>query len=691
MSAPLPPLAVAPLVSDWVSFAPDGGVDLRSGRVELGQGITTALLQMAADELDVPVTALRITQGYTGRVPAEGPTVGSLSVTFGGQSLRLAASAARALMLGHAAGLLQTTANDLTVAEGEILRGGVETGLSYARLAGEVDLARPVMDHAAPKPASARRVAGQSVPRVDLPARLGAGFLLHDMDLPGLWHGRVVQPPALDAVADEVDEAALGGGARLVRAGQFIGVAAPEEYTALREARRLAGRLTWQHAAPGDLHPVDALTGAVVAEETLYDSDALDAGGAPITVSVTKPPIAHASIGPSCAVARWEGDALTVWAHSQNVFALRASLAEVLGHPVEQITVIFVPGAGCYGHNSSDDVALDAALMARACGHPVRALWQRQDEFSHAPFNPAMRTTVTARLNEDGRIVSYDAAVVSPTHSTRPVGADEPNLRAQQFLPNARPMGPGNDAPQPQGGADRNVVPGYAIPAVRVRRLRPAHVPYRHSAMRGLGAFTNVIALELLMEQCAEAAGQYAVAFRLAHLDDPRARAVIEGAVGMAGPRTAGDGVGYGLGYARYKNSAGYMACLARVEIEDEVRVTDVWSAADVGEAVSPDGTINQIEGGIVQAISWALKEEVQFAGARNVTQSWEDYPILRFSEVPRLHTRLIGPQDATPLGAGEISSGPAGAAVVNAVRDALGVVPDRLPLTRHALVRMLS
>ena len=483
----------------------------------------------------------------------------------------------------------------------------------------------------------------------------------------------------------------LQGGAELIRDGQFLGVVSTDEFTALSEARRLAKLITWTHSAPAELHPIDGLDGDIASSETLYDSTDFDADFTEVSVTVTKPTLSHGSIGPSCAVARWDGDALTVWAHSQNVFALKASLARVLSHPKDKITVIFVPGAGCYGHNSSDDVALDAALMARAVGRPVRVLWQRQDEFQHAPLNPAMKTQVTARLDDAGRLVAYNAIVTSPPHSTRPAGKAEPNLRAQQFISDPMPMGPGNDAPQPQGGADRNVVPGYAIPAVRVVRQRPAYVPYRNSAMRGLGAFTNVIALEQLMESCAAQAGQDSIAYRLAHLDDPRAIAVIETVREMVGARDGGDDVGYGVGYAQYKNMAGYIACIARVVVSDDVRVTDVWSAADVGEAISPDGTINQIEGGIVQAISWALKEEISFAGGQNLTQSWEDYPILGFSEVPRMQTRLIGPTDAPPLGAGEISSGPAGAAVVNAVRHVLGVVPDQLPLSRHALVALLS
>ena len=684
-----PPLQAFPLISDWLSFTEMGGVDLLSGRVELGQGIATALIQIAADELDIDMNTINLIQGHSEISPAEGPTVGSLSITFGGQSIRIASAAARALMLETAAGLLQTTASALTVRAGGIFKDGLETSLSYASLSRSVDLFVVAIDYAEPKSAIDRRITGTSAPRVDLSARMNAGYLLHDMTLDGMLHGRVIQPPSLTSIADAIPE--LSNGATLVCDGQFLSVVAQDEYTALTEARRLANGIRWSNTSVGEVHPVDGLDGAISESEKLYNSDNLGAGITEISITLTKPVLSHASIGPSCAVAHWQGDSLTVWAHSQNVFALKTSLARVLNHPVGQITVIFSPGAGCYGHNSSDDVALDAALMARGTGCPVRALWQREDEFLHAPLSPAMKTRMTARLNSDGHIMSYNAHVVSPPHSTRPSGTDEPNLRAQQFLSRPMTMGPGNDAPQPQGGADRNAVPGYVIPAVCIVRDRPAVVPYRSSAMRGLGAFTNIIALELLMESCAEAAGEDAIAYRLAHLDDVRAIAVIEAVGDMAGCCQRIDDVGFGLGYARYKNSAGYLACIARVVVGDEIKVTDVWSAADVGEAINPDGTINQIEGGIVQAISWVLKEEVRFSGGKNLTQSWEDYPILKFSEVPRMQTRLIGPQDADPLGAGEISSGPAGAAVVNAVRNVLRVVPDRLPLSRHALVALMS
>ena len=346
--------------------------------------------------------------------------------------------------------------------------------------------------------------------------------------------------------------------------------------------------------------------------------------------------------------------------------------------------MIFVPGAGFYGPNGSSDVALDVALMARSTGRLVRSLWQRQDELLHAPLNPAMKTKMTARLDVNGRIVAYDALVTSPPHSTRPAGLNDLNLRAKQFISKSVPMAPGNDAQQPQGGADRNAVLGYAISAVQVVRLRPAYVPYRTVAMRGLGAFTTVIALEQLMESCGEAVGQNSAAYRIAHLDDIRAKAIIETVCDMVGTRDEGEDVGYDLG-------AMPDAGTARVVVDDDVSVSNVWSAADVGDAISPDGTLNQIEGGIIQAISWSLKEEISFAGGQNLTQNWDDYPILKFSEVPCMQTRLIGPQDAPPLRAGEISSGPAGAAVVNAVRHVLGVVPDRLPLSRYAFVALLS
>ena len=700
---PMPgPAKAFPMISDWLRFDPDGSVQVYSGRVELGQGITTALAQIVAEELDVPVSAIRMTLGDTRTSPAEGPTVGSLSVQLGGMSLRMAASAARQVMLRRAADLTQSAPEALSVDGGAILNGGVETGLGYGGLAGQVDLAVPLADHAAPKAKTDRHISGQSVARSDLAARLGAGYMIHDLSFDGMLHGRVVQPPSLDARLDSDPatlEAALTQGSRLVTIGGFIGVVADHEYHAIRDARTLADHVRWNGSNPADApHPTDALEHPEPQGEVLCDTgDGPKAAAETISVTLTKPVLSHASIGPSCGVARWDDGRLTVWAHSQNVFALKGSLAAVLRVDPGMVDVIFAPAAGCYGHNAADDAALDAALLSRECdGAPMRVLWTRADDFRHAPLNPAMKTCMSATLSPDGRIASFRAQVISPPHSTRPGGGDQPNLRSAAFLPDAFAMGPGNDAPQPQGGADRNAIPPYAIPSCHVTRTRPTEVPYRPSAMRGLGSFTNIIALETLVDQCAEAAGQDPLAYRIAHLDDPRAHAVIHRAAAMAGLPSAGiadlaEGEGLALAYSRYKNMSGYLACVARVEIADEVRVTDLWAAADVGEVINPDGAINQIEGGMIQAISWTLKEEVTFAGGQNLVARWEDYPILPFSEVPRMAVELLDQPEAPVLGAGEISAGPAGAAVVGAVRRALGVTPTSLPLNRHALISLLS
>lgn len=691
MSALPPPIEAFPLVSAWIRFCGDGTVAVFSGRVDFGQGIATALTQIVADELGVPMAAIRLTQGHTGRVPVEGPTVGSLSVSIGGQSLRLAAAAARAVMLDHAAGLLQAIPAALTVQGGAILKDGVETGLSYASLAGAVDLAVPVAGRGAPVAAAARAISGTPAPRVDLAARMGAGHLLHDMVLPDMLHARVLFPPSPEAGLGDTGGLVPGPGAALMREGRFLAVVAADEYRAVTEAARLAPMVPWA-AVPPAMHPLDGLDGTDGPAETLLGAAPDMPRGTEISVTLTKPVLSHGSIGPSCAVALWTDGHLKVWAHSQNVFALKDALATMLGIASDRVEVIFAPGAGCYGHNSSDDVAGEAALIAHAHeGSPVRVLSSRAQEFQASPLSPAMCTTATARLDADGALASVHVHVVSPPHSTRPGRSGAPNLRAAALLPDPIDVAPGVDMPLPQGGAERNAVPPYRTPALHITRARPAAVPYRASAMRGLGAFANIIAIEALMDDCADAAGQDPIAYRLAHLDDPRARAVIEAARDMAGARQGGEGVGYGTGYSRYKNSAGYLACIARVVVDEEVRVTDVWTAFDVGEVINPSGAVDQVEGGIVQGISWTLKEEMGFAQGRNITESWDDYPILRFSEVPRLVTRLLPHPDAPPLGAGEISVGPAGAAVVCAVRAALGVTPDRLPLTRAALVTLLA
>ncbi|MGI1663340.1 molybdopterin cofactor-binding domain-containing protein [Palleronia sp. KMU-117] len=702
MNAPkLPaPLETAPRIADWLAVSPDGAITILTGRVELGQGSLTAIRQIAADELNCDPEQLEIHAADTGATPDEGFTAGSVSIPLGGGAVRWAAAALRQAILQAAAARIGGSADDLAFEDGQISRDGVPTGVTLGELAGALDLARPVAELGRPKPAGARWSRGRDVGgRIDLRARMVGAPFVHDLEMPGMLHGRPVHPPAPGAELLDLDLDALKarpGVVEVVRDGSFVGVIAETPHAAVRAAQWARANGRW---SSGAVAPNDEMQVIAASEEPASVShsagDVAAAEGEVFETEVSRPYLFHGSIGPSAAVAEWEGDEIRVWTHSQGVYQLREAFAMALDLPEDRFRVIHTPGAGCYGHNSADDAAFDAVLMARAVpGRPVKVVWARIDEFRTGPMGPGMVTRAKATVGPDGRIAAVEVVVNSAPHANRPGRNGAPNLAAAPYLADPRPHARSTDIPLARGGAaDRNAVPYYTIPNVEVTKRLVHLLPYRTSSLRALGAYANVFAIETLMDDIAVARGEDPVAFRLRHLDDPRARDVIERTVELAAPlrgTAEPDGAGWGIGFSRYKNFSGYCAVLARVSVDEDVRVTDVISVSDIGEVVSPDGARNQIEGGIVQAISWATKEAVPFEGAGVAVESWLDYPVLRFSEVPRLKVEIIERMDQPPLGAGEISQGPTVAAVGNAVRAALGVRVRKLPLNRASIFEAL-
>jgi CO/xanthine dehydrogenase Mo-binding subunit len=701
VSAPLPDsLAANPVLARWLDFSRDGEVTIRSGKVEYGQGIWTALAQVAAEELQVALGRVRVAPVSTSTSPNEGFTSGSRSVQDSGSALRQACALARDLLLAAAAARLEVSPDTLTVADGQVEADGRPAGLSYWSLDGR--LLERAADHVvAGRPPAEWTVAGRNAPRLDIPDKVtGRPRYLHDLVLPGMAYGRVVRPPSAAAELADLPDPGLGPGISLVRDGSFLGVVAETDRAALRAAGRVAKAARWRETAslpdPRDLRgfllgaPSEALT---VLDQP--DEAAAATAAQSLTAEFTRPYIAHASIAPSCAIARWDGDSVTVWSHSQGIFALRAAIAAGLGLETGQVTVNHAEGAGAYGHNGADDVALDAVLLARAVpGRPVRVLWTREDEMCWTPLGSAMLARLSAGLDASGRIVAWRQDVWSGGFIGRPGSGGEPRLLALTHLAGGRPMAPAPDGP-PTGamGSTRNAVPGYDIPDRHVTRHRLLDMPVRTSSLRSLGAHLNVFAIESFMDELAAAAGTDPVEFRLAHLADPRARQVLTEAAGMAGwpGRDRRDGTGYGAAVARYKGGAGYCAAVAEVEADTGIRLRRLWLAVDVGRVISPDGVINQVEGGAVQSASWTLREQVRFDRDRITSATWETYPILRFTEVPEVMVRIVDAPGEPETGAGELAQGPVAGAIGNAVADAVGVRVRDLPLTREQVARAIE
>ena len=703
MSESLPAtLAANPLLAVWLDFTEPGVVTIRSGKVEYGQGVWTALCQIAAEELDVELARVRIAPVSTATSPDEGITSGSRSIEESGSALRQACAQARSAFLSTASDLLGTDLSALAVADGEITDGGARTGLSYWSMSG-----RGLLDRAAgePRPAKAPArwsVAGRSVPRIDLPDKVtGRPRFLHDLVLPGMRYGRVVRPPGPAAVLLSPGDPPLPAGVLVVRDGSFLGAVAPTDRMALAAAAALAKAASWQLTASlPDEHDLRGFLLAGPAQTVIvdeqHDQPAAAAVTRTLTAEFTRPFLAHASMAPSCGIACWDEGQVTVWSHTQGPFALRGAIATGLGLAPGRVTVNHVEGAGAYGHNGADDAAMDAVLLARAVpGHPVRVLWRREDEMSWAPLGPAMLARVSAGLDAGGRIASWRQDVWSNGFIGRPGTGGEPRLLALAHRAGGQPISPSADGP-PTGamGSTRNAVPGYDIADRVVVRHRLLTMPIRTSSLRSLGAFLNVFAIESVMDELAAVAGADPLAFRLAHLSDPRGRRVLEQAAELAGwaTRPAGaDGTGYGLGYARYKGTSGYCAAVARVEAETEVRLTHLWLAVDVGRIINPDGVINQVEGGAIQSASWALRERVRFDRTRITSVNWDSYPILRFTDVPQVEVRLVDAPGERETGAGEVAQGPVAGAIGNAVADAVGARVRDLPLSRDQVARAIA
>jgi nicotinate dehydrogenase subunit B len=706
-------------LDSWLRINADGTVTMFTGKVELGQGILTALTQIVADELDVEPRRLQVVSGDTSLTPNEGVTSGSLSIQDSGTALQFACAEARSLLLGAAATRLGVDAAALQVKDGVITPASGSGRTTYWEVSGDASLRREATAKAMPKSSKQHRLVGQSMQRRDIPAKVTGGeAYVHDLRLPGMVHGRVVRSGAPRARLASVDIAgvkAMPGVLAVVRDGSFLAVAASREEQAIAAARALQASARWDE--PGDLPPSGAAlfshmraqrsVDTVVSEKV--NAVAAGTGATRLAAQYSRPYQAHASIGPSCAVAQWSDGKLRVWSHTQGVFPLRADMAKVLRMPPANITVTHREGSGCYGHNGADDVALDAALLARALpGTPVRLQWMREDEFGWEPLGSAMAMQLRASLDPAGKVVDWQHEVWSYTHSTRPNDPDGSNLLAAWSLPEPLPPGPSRNIPQPSGGSDRNAVPLYEFAQQKVVNHLLVDLPIRTSALRTLGAYANVFALESFMDELAGAAGMDPVEFRLAHLRDPRGRAVIERAAAMAGwkktvaadravPRPAiqpGVLKGRGMGFAKYKNLAVYCAVVADVSVDSRsgvVTVERAWAAADAGLVINPDGLRNQIEGGIIQSTSWTLHESAPHDGNRLLARNWPDYPILRFPEMPTVQVDLINRPEEKPLGVGEGAQGPTVAAIANAIASACGRRARDLPLDAQRIKALLA
>ena len=709
MSSELPEaLQRNPLLSTWLWFD-NGKVRVQTGKVELGQGISTALAMIAAEELDVSLDQIEIQTGRTDSGPNEFMTAGSMSIEGSGSAVRQACADARAHFLNQAAGLFDVSPEVLSICDGVISNPTGNEQISYWQLLDGSQLDFEANGEAKLKATGQYKLVGYSATRIDLLAKLtGETAFIQDLRFENTMHARIVRPPGMAFSLSSLDASrveAMPGVCKVVIDGNFIGVIAENEFTAVEARKKLHQLARWKTNQADRLPPdvprflkenVDE--SLLVVDGTPTDSSIpplLDAaGGIHCRATYFKPYHLHGSIGPSAAIAEFRDNHLIIHSHSQGPHVIRAAIAQALGMDLDQVTVIHAENAGCYGHNGADDAAMDAAMLARHYpGYPIFLQWQRQDEHRWEPFSPAMLIELDACVI-DGSIRFWNADIYSQTHMGRPIPfGSVTNLVAAWQKADPMPRAEARPGIVFHGGIHRNADPCYQIPEKRIVKNLVKDQKVRTSSTRSLGAFANVFAIESFMNELAYASGQDAVQFRLNHLRDDRARAVIISmAARLRGYRLKernGWLYGRGIAFARYKNSKCYAAVGVVLCLNQETFETSLVHAvisADAGQVIDKDGLTNQLEGGFIQAASWTLKEAVQFGEYASISDDWESYPILTFPEIPTVETLILDQPQEPSLGAGEATQGPTPAAISNAIFDATGIRIREIPFLPEKL-----
>jgi nicotinate dehydrogenase subunit B len=677
------------LVDSYLVIGPGGRITVYSGKVDLGTGLRTALTQIVAEELDVPLGHVTLIQGDTLLTPDQGPSFGSLSIQNGGAQLRRAAATARRALLERAAVKFKTDASALSIRDGVIVApNGRE--LALGNLVGGRMLSLKLDQNAPLKSPADFKLVGKPVRRLDIPDKVTGRFtFMQDFKRPGMLHGRVIRPSGIGATLVSYDESsisAIPGIVKVVRIENFLGVVARSEWSAIKAARQLSVKWSawsglpeqsqiWEHVRQTKILKDDITSNRGDSESALAAAPRKLAATYDFAIHT------HGSIGPSCAVAEFENGKLTCWTASQATHNLRKQLAAMLGVADESVRCIYVDGAGCYGRNGHEDAAADAVLLARAVGQPVRVQWMRADEHGWDPKGPPTLLDLRAGLDADGKIGAWESELFIPSGIAgfvALVGADHAGLNS---LGQLSPGGVINDLAIP-----------YAIPNVKTTAHRLESTPFKPSWIRSPGRMQNTFANECFLDEIAVAIGADPLELRLQYLHDARGEELLERLAALSNwrqrPKSDRQGeivTGRGLAYIKYELVRTYVGVVAEVQVNTqsgEITAKRFQIAHDCGQIINPDGLRNQIEGNVIQTVSRVLKEEVKFDRSMVTSLDWGSYPILTFPEVPEVVMDLIDRPDEVPWGGGEPTAAVVPSAIANAVFDATGVRLRSVPFT---------
>jgi nicotinate dehydrogenase subunit B len=688
-------------VDGFVAIDANGKVTIFSGKVDLGTGVRTAMTQIAAEELTVPLGSVDVIQGDTLLTPDQGTTWGSLSIQNGGMQIRQAAATAREALLTKGAQRLGVKRDDVEVRAGRVVAKSTGKSVAYGALIGGKTLSLKVDSKAPLKDPSTYTIVGTPVPRLDIPGKVTGRFTyMQDFKRPGMLHARVVRPSAIKADLLSVDDAAakqVPGYVATVRKGNFLAVAAKTEWGAIQAAAAI--KATWSEwkGLPDEAKLWEYVRTSKVAKDEVVQTvgnsaEALKGATKKLSATYDFAIHTHGSIGPSCAIAEFKDGRLTCWSASQATHLLRQQLAQMLAMKAADIRCVYIDGSGCYGRNGHEDAAADAVLIAKELDKPVRVQWMRADEHGWDPKGPPTLFDYRAALGEGGTPTAWESEVFIPY---KPAKFTVPLIAAELAALPADPAFPGN--------IQQALAIPYGIANIKATAHWLAETPLRPSWIRTPGRMQNTFANESFLDECAVAAHVDPIEYRRRLLKDARGLELLERLVKLASwtPRAAGAvkapgevAHGRGVAYVKYELVRTYVGVVADVEVNTKtgaVRVQRFFVAHDCGQIINPDGLRNQIEGNVVQTVSRTLIEQVTFDRSHVTSLDWRSYPILRFPDVPEVVMDLIDRPKEKPWGAGEPTAAVVPAAIANAINDAVGVRLRSVPFTPDKVLAALK
>ena len=700
-------------ISNWFNFDKNNVLQVYSGKIDIGQHISSTLALISSKITGINYDQVEIIKLNTDISPNEGKTASSLSVPDSGSAIKAASFTLRKSFLKYSLQTLKVDVDEIIFDNGIIKDINSNRSVSYWDFANTKEFNELIIpeefDENEIKEFNYKNNQKIEIKTIhDIVS--GKYSYVHDLKFPKMLHARIIRPPNYHSkfveIINKIEDKLIELDIKLIVKGSFLAILSPDEFLVVKYLEIIKQNIVWEELRDLSYNNIykslkendrDTLLvksgGQAFYEAIPIIKDFKDKSCTTLTSEYKKGYLMHGPIGPSAACSIFSNNKFTIYSHSQALYDLKLSCSEYFGVDPENVTLKFIPGSGCYGHNGADDVAFEAGLLSKEFPDThVLLKWTRQDEHCWEPYGSASLNKLTGVINDKGKIIYWSNEVFSDTYMTRPSNTELDNFISYKLVNNHFVKRKSTPKTNAHMGIHRNLDPLYDFGETRLVKNLVHDLPLRTSALRTLGAFSNVVALECFINEIAKTKNIDPFEIRINHLSDERAIGVIKNLRDQMTKEIQKEGLHRGIGFSRYKNSAAFCAVGVELKVNDdlEIKLINAWISVDAGEVAYEDGIKAQVEGGFIQAASWSLYEEVKFDTKEIISIDWDTYKIIGFDNIPNIKTDVLDKEGLPYLGVGEVVAGPTGAAISNAISDALGQTIKTMPFTKEIITKEL-